>query len=298
MKLRSLHSFLISLNAHVWGLVLLSLLFVYEQKPPEPQRIEVQFLKLPAPLEGNSINNSPKAIRSETAVDIALPEATGAKARAEVSIGKSARPSDRPQERVHKRRGPRVEYRVRVAKTTSPVTAREAGTWTPASRIRLRKSAVHNTGSRIAGVSPDIPPAVDRRPSFSGDRSTSGDQRSQNPVDASGNRSTSGDQWPNNIDGAPAGDTRELIKIIQARIDAVTPLVHASAGPCQSTRGVVHLKFVVNQAGYPGGFRIISSSGVRCLDDEVDNVLHMAEPYPYVAGWIPVTVRFAPRTSI
>jgi outer membrane biosynthesis protein TonB len=63
-------------------------------------------------------------------------------------------------------------------------------------------------------------------------------------------------------------------------------------------RGVVHLKFFVNQAGYPGGFRIIASSGVRCLDDEIDNVLHMAEPYPYVAGWIPVTVRFAPRTNI
>jgi outer membrane biosynthesis protein TonB len=245
--------------------VLLSLVFVYEQKPPEPQRIEVQFLKLPAPLEGNSIGAA---------------EAVFSEPRENTALGKETERRDHPRERVHKRRGPRVEYRVRVAKTTSPVTVRETGTWTPASRIRLRKSAVHNTGSRIAGVSPDIPPAVDRRPSLSDDRSASGDQ------------------WPNNIDGAPAGDTRELIKIIQARIDAVTPLIHSSAGPCQAVKGVVHLKFVVNRAGYPGGFRIISGSGVRCLDDEVDNVLHMAEPYPYVAGWIPVTVRFAPRTSI
>jgi outer membrane biosynthesis protein TonB len=146
--------------------------------------------------------------------------------------------------------------------------------------MRLRESAVHDTGSRIAGVSPDVPPTADRRPSASGDGSMSEGQ------------------WPQNLVDDAGGDTRELIKIIQARIDAVTPLVHASAGPCQTVKGVVHLKFFVNQAGYPCGFRIISSSGVRCLDDEIDNVLHMAEPYPYVAGWIPVTVRFAPRTNI
>jgi phosphatidylglycerol:prolipoprotein diacylglycerol transferase len=86
--------------------------------------------------------------------------------------------------------------------------------------------------------------------------------------------------------------------IIRARIDAITPLVHATAGPCRTEKGIVRLKFVVNPAGYPHGFRIIDSSGVRCLDDEIDNVLHLAEPYPYVAGWIPVTVKFAPRTSI
>jgi outer membrane biosynthesis protein TonB len=267
MKLRSLHSFLISLNAHVWGLVLLSLVFVYEQKPPEPQRIEVQFLKLPAPLEGGTLD-IPKATRSES--------------KAEAARGMTVEPADRPRERVHKRRGPRVEYRVRVARTTAHVAARESGTWVPASSVRLRETAVHDLGSRLAGVSPDAPPTADRRPS------------------SFMRGSTSRDHWPQNlvVDRARGGDTRELIKIIQARIDAVTPLIHASAGPCQSTRGVVHLKFVVNRAGYPGGFRIISSSGVRCLDDEVDNVLHMAEPYPYVAGWIPVTVRFAPRTSI
>jgi TonB family protein len=89
-----------------------------------------------------------------------------------------------------------------------------------------------------------------------------------------------------------------LIEIIQARIDAITPLVHATAGPCKTEKGVVRLKFVVNPAGYPHGFRIVDSSGVRCLDDEIDNVLHLAEPYPYVAGWIPVTVKFAPQTNI
>lgn len=265
MKLRALHSFLISLNTHVWGLVLLSLVFIYEPKPTEPQRIEVQFLKLPAPLEGSSLD-APQTVRSKAANKAALAEKTER--------------GNRPQERAHRRRGPRVEYRVRVAKSTAPVTVRETGTWVPAARMPLREAALHNLGSRIAGVSPDAPPTAEHRPS------------------AAGSRSTAVPLWPQNLVDETGGDTRELIKIIQARIDAVTPLVHASAGPCQSTRGVVHLRFVVNRAGYPRGFRIIASSGVRCLDDEVDNVLHMAEPYPFVAGWIPVTVRFAPRTSI
>jgi len=245
MKLRALHSFLISFNAHVWVVVLLSAAFISEQKPPEPQRIEVQFFKLPAPLEGSTLD---------------IPEAT-------------REAKSRPRQQLRKRRGPRVEYRVRVARTTASVDARESGTWVPASRIRLRETAVHDSGSRLAGASPEA--------------------RS-----APGQGSASGKQWPQNLADIAGGDTRELIKVIQARIDAVTPLIHASAGPCQSSRGVVHLKFVVNRAGYPCGFRIIASSGVRCLDNEVDNVLHMAEPYPFVAGWIPVTVRFAPRTNI
>jgi len=258
MKLRALHSFLVSLNAHIWVVVIISAVFIPEQKPPEPQRIEVQFLKLPAPLEGSTLDVS-EATRAETKTEAFL-----------------------PRKQVLKRRGPRVEYRVRVAKTAAPVAFRESGTWVPASRIRLSETAVHDLGSKLAGESPDAPDAG----------------------------SASEKQWPHNLadDSAPqnaagpldteGGDTRELIKIIQARIDAVTPLVHASAGSCQAVKGVVHLKFIVNRAGYPCGFRIISGSGVHCLDHEVDNVLHMAEPYPFVAGWIPVTVRFAPRTSI
>jgi hypothetical protein len=171
MKMQALHSFLISLIAHVWGLVLLSLVFVYEQKPPEPERIEVQFLKLPAPLEGSSVN-SPEATRSE-------PET-------KASLGKAARLEVRPREQVRKRRGPRVEYRVRVAKATAPVEARESGTWVPASRMRLRESAVHDSGSRIAGMLRQPPiagrplPATARHPKANG-RKTSSTTRAATP---------------------------------------------------------------------------------------------------------------------
>lgn len=279
MKLRALHSFLISLNAHVWVVVLLTAALVSEQKPPEPQRIEVQFLKLPAPLEGSALS---------------VPEATRAETKAEANL---------PRKRVRRQRGPRVEYRVRVARTTASVAARESGTWVPASRIRLRETAVHDSGSRIAGTSPDAAPTPERQPFVLSKVSKSEKQWPHSLVDHAAPQNgvapdgTEPQNSPGPLDVA-GGDTRELIKVIQARIDAVTPLVHASAGPCQAVKGVVHLKFVVNRAGYPCGFRIIASSGVRCLDNEVDNVLHMAEPYPFVAGWIPVTVRFAPRTNI
>ena len=93
MKLKALHSFLISLNAHMWALVILSAAIVHEQKPPEPERIEVMFLKLPAPQEGSMMTKS-ATVRSEHA--------------------REARRRERRQAPVRKKRGPRVEYRVRV----------------------------------------------------------------------------------------------------------------------------------------------------------------------------------------
>jgi len=267
--MRLLHSFLISLNAHVWGVVLLSLVFIASKPDPEPQRIEIQLLKLPAPVDGAS------------GVD--------RRSGSEVAIRTTSIRGDKPLEYRRKKRGPRVEYRVRVAQAASSVAVRDSGTWVPASSIRFQSSAEYTPGSRMSGVSPEA-------------RSTSGGgvptRANLEPLDTD-HRPLPTDQGSlYSTDIAPGGDTRTLIEIIQARIDAVTPLVHATAGPCQASSGVVRLKFVINQAGYPRGFRIVDSSGVRCLDDEVDNVLHIAEPYPYVAGWIPVTVRFAPRTRI
>ena len=267
--MRLLHSFLISLNAHIWGVLLLSLVFVVSKPDPEPQRIEIQLLKLPAPVDGNS------------GVD--------RRSDSEVAVRMTRVPGEKPREHIRKQRGPRVEYRVRVAKTASSVAVRDSGTWVPARSIRLQPPAEYTPGARISGVSPEA-------------RSTSGGgvptRANLEPLDVD-HRPLPNDQgFLSATDITPGGDTRTLIEIIQTRIDAITPLVHATAGPCQTESGVVRLKFIVNQAGYPCGFRVIDYSGVRCLYDEIDNVLHMAEPYPYVAGWIPVSVRFAPRTRI
>jgi len=265
--MRLFHSFLISLNAHIWGVVLLSLVFVVSRTEPRPRRIEVRLLKLPAPVDGDSVAIS----------EMSLPRARAdRRSDSEVAL----RPTS-IREHMREKRGPRVEYRVRVAKSPPAVAVRDSGTWVPASSIRIQRSAEYAPGSRISGVSPESP-------------STGGGgapKRANNEP-----QTINHDPLPR--DDSIGGDTRPLIEIIQARIDAIAPLMHATAGPCQTEKGIVRLKFVVNQAGYPCGFRIVVSSGVRCLDDEVDNVLHMAEPYPYVAGWIPVSIRFAPRTRI
>lgn len=272
-KIRSLHSFLLSLNAHIWGIGLLSLVLVDSRPEPRPQRIEIQLLKLPAPAEG-----------AEASAGIS-PRRTSADRR-----------GDRPAAAMHpagereqpmKKRGPRVTHRVRIANSASPLEVSAPGTWTPASPLRVPRSAVQAHGSRISGVSPEASAQAVRRVQANG-RAAPATQRGSPAIAID----------PLSPDEAIGGDTRPLIEIIQARIDSVTPLAHATAGPCQTQKGVVRLRFVVNPAGYPCGYRIIVSSGVHCLDDEVDNVLHMAEPYPYVAGWIPVTVRFAPRTRI
>jgi hypothetical protein len=261
--MRSLHSFLISLNAHIWGIWLLSLVFVVSGSEPRPQRIEVQLLKLPAPVEGDS----------GALLGISLPRTSPRRPDPEAALRATSGQEDGRRQRAPGKRGPRVTYRVRVAQAASAIAVRDSGTWIPASGIRLRPSAECAPGSRISGVSPEAPPAR-------------------------GRIAPARDNEPVSMDEAIGGDTRSLIEIIQARIDAITPLIHATAGPCQTEKGIVRLRFIINPAGYPCGFRIVASSGVRCLDDEVDNVLHMAEPYPYVAGWIPVTVRFSPRTRI
>jgi TonB family protein len=82
------------------------------------------------------------------------------------------------------------------------------------------------------------------------------------------------------------------VEIIQARIDAVTPVVHATAEGCRRVQGQVRLAFTLHPSGYSDRQRVMRSSGNPCLDAQIESILHLAEPYPYVAGWIPVTVRF------
>ncbi len=90
----------------------------------------------------------------------------------------------------------------------------------------------------------------------------------------------------------PGGDTRPLVQIIQARIDEVTPLVHHTSGGCRFEEGVVRMRFRISPHGYTEVKRVVNSSGPSCLEEVAEKVLHMAEPYPYVAGWVPVTVKF------
>ena len=94
------------------------------------------------------------------------------------------------------------------------------------------------------------------------------------------------------IDPNGGGDRRPVLKIIQARIDAITPLVHRTAPACPYEACVVQVRFRINRRGYPVAHQIQNRSHDTCLAQQVDTVLHLAEPYPYLAGWIPVRVNF------
>ncbi len=96
----------------------------------------------------------------------------------------------------------------------------------------------------------------------------------------------------------PGGDIRARLAIIQARINAITPLMQATAAGCRAQSGLVRVVLRLNPRGYPCGHRIIDSTAPACLLQEVDTILHMGEPYPYLAGPIPITVRFGPTRTM
>jgi len=249
--MRFTKSFLLSLNLHIWGIGLVSVVWLLS-KPEPPEHVEVKYIKLPrqvAVVEGESgvlpelvgveeaeVKDRSR-IRSSSRSSSRSPHALRA-------LGRQKTPRSRQRDRVPN--GPTVEYRVRIAKQQSD------------------QGVVQSNHS----ISPQET-VVDDIPQTAG-------HRARQPAD----------------EVSFKGDTRPLLEIIQARIDAVTPLAHASAPGCIDQSGIVKIAFLIDALGYPCGLRIMKSSGSPCLDQEVDNVLHLAEPYPYVAGWVPVTVRF------
>ncbi|RLB58017.1 MAG: hypothetical protein DRI34_06125 [Deltaproteobacteria bacterium] len=94
-------------------------------------------------------------------------------------------------------------------------------------------------------------------------------------------------------DDRPGGDTRPLLEIIQARIDAVAPLVLAASRPCPRARGRARVLFIVSPAGYHRRHRVAGIDPGDCRDERIEAIIHLAEPYPYLAGWIPVSVPLA-----
>ncbi|RME24538.1 MAG: hypothetical protein D6806_09420 [Deltaproteobacteria bacterium] len=87
------------------------------------------------------------------------------------------------------------------------------------------------------------------------------------------------------------GDTRKVLEIIQARIDSVAPLVIASSHRCRPRAAEVRVEFVMSEAGYHRAHRLSGFDPGPCADRMVESILHLAEPYPYLAGWVPVRVR-------
>lgn len=165
------------------------------------------------------------------------------------------------------------------------------------SRIRPRQRNIPSVEYRVTISTSEPPPTAPFEKSISGEfvahsepaRQEIERQAVQLSVNPKGGVET---RKEDRFDLDPGGDPRPLIEIIQARIDEVTPLIHRTSGRCRYEEGVIKILFRISRYGYTDDQRIVRSSGPSCLEEAAEKVLHLAEPYPYVAGWVPVTIKF------
>lgn len=303
---RELGSLALSIGIHLGVLLAGSLVWVATRAPAPERPVEVAFLKLPpppAPVEGQPLAG--QAAEDSQAEQSPAP-ATAAR-RSACSTKRAVAPA-----------GPSVQATVTVAKAgydpaDHPARAEPAliAHWQPAAKLALDRS---RHGHRHARRSPRQPALRGRSYALAG----FGPQADSKSL-ASAVRDELATEPRSDVDpdtlpfhvhdhGAgvierllPAlpepnqagGDRRSLIENIQSRLDRVAPLVHRTSQGCRNASGLARIRFVMDTAGYPIGYQILSSAGNPCLDTQIDTVLHLAEPYPFVAGWVPVKVKFA-----
>jgi TonB family protein len=92
--------------------------------------------------------------------------------------------------------------------------------------------------------------------------------------------------------GDGGGDISPRLRIIQYRIDSVVELLRSARRDCPGSKGSVRIEFQIQPNGYPAARRLRASSGDPCLEEKAGAIIHLAEPYPYVSGWVPVTMDF------
>jgi outer membrane biosynthesis protein TonB len=282
-RTREISSLGFSLGIHAGVLVIGLIIWVATSTPPPPEPLQVELVRLPpptAPVEGQPQVEPP----SPDATTIKTPTAKGRTRTATPRLDS----------------GPSVEHRVRVARKgwhnpgadpcpSPPIVAR----WEPAADLNVREHdhrdhdydqltfAMAGAGTHKAASRTRSRPArnLDALPFHVHDHGSGVIKRLVPAL-------------PRPALLTPGGSRKALLKIIQARINAVAPLVHRTSEGCRNASGLARIRFVIDTQGYPIGYQILDSSGNRCLDGQIDTLLHLAEPYPFVAGWVPVRVRF------
>ena len=292
-RAREISSLGFSLGIHAGVLVMGSIIWVATSTPPPPEPVQVELLRLPpptAPVEGQAPSSpaeDPAAIKA-----VEDPENPSfERSLATASQGREAQHQKRNAESA-KQPGPSVEYQLRVA---GPDPASPAPSiisrWEPAADLNVVDRDDPDQGQltfAMAGVGTHQASSQTRlRPE-------------RNPDDlpfhvhdhGSGVLKRLMPSLPKPATLTPGGSRKALLELIQARIDAVAPLVHRTSAGCRNASGLARIRFVIDTNGYPIGYQILDSSGNGCLDGQIDTLLHLAEPYPFVAGWVPVRVRF------
>ena len=266
-KRRARLALLLSVNLHLWIFVSLGLVWWTDQEPkPEPEIIEVLRIVLPAP---------PAAIKGQSVESAVLSQSSPK--QLEAKLKELPLPPVRPA-RVS-RQEPELRWSFKVAAPGSEKT----------------QPPLHLVDSRdLAHCLAEQQRHREQQDSQK-QQSTRFRQKQDPPPEDLPFHAHDGAEAPNPMPpvmAQPGGSQLALFDIIQRRIDAISPLVHRTTIGCRALGGQARVRFLMNDQGYPLGYQILDSSGSPCLDAEIDTVLHLAEPYPRVAGWIPVRVTF------
>jgi TonB family protein len=87
-------------------------------------------------------------------------------------------------------------------------------------------------------------------------------------------------------------ETIDALALIRRRLEAMVPFCYPSEANRRGLKGTALLRFQLDSLGYPFVMQLVTSSGHAVLDDQLETLLHLAEPYPMVEGWVVVPVTF------
>jgi len=87
------------------------------------------------------------------------------------------------------------------------------------------------------------------------------------------------------------------LELIRQRLAAVEPFCYPDEARRRRLRGTALLRFQVGAEGYPSVMQLMTSTGHALLDAKIEEMLHLAEPYPFVPGWIVVPITFPPEAA-
>lgn len=87
-------------------------------------------------------------------------------------------------------------------------------------------------------------------------------------------------------------DREAVLEMIRRRIAKTMPLVFWDPTQRGQQLGRATVRFRMTRGGYVSAYELVRSSGDLEMDEAAHTVLHLAEPYVYVPGWIELALTF------
>jgi len=276
--------FLLSLNAHIWLVGLFSLQLL----PPVVEYREISLIRLPEKAAESRAATATLAAKSEPSTVRPLFEKQPPKVKPEPRVSmKISRSFNQEKSQQELKRS---VVNKKPVERTAPQAMQTAHLEAPELKFSLQATFTLPTAEQLNSKKRQA--QVSHQPFTAAAHSSADSIRQTVTVQPP---ETLRDPQDIQAFGNPRHREGELLsplEIIQARIDAVTPLVQRSNSACRANQGVARVKFRMNVRGYKEEHLITRTSGSHCLDEQIEEILHLAEPYPYLAGWVPVEVKF------